>query len=275
MTHDSTRGQAGEAAPPFLRAKALISDAAVHGFFGRRGGVSTGIYEGLNCGPGSHDHPANVTANRAKAAAALGVAPERLVTLYQHHSPDAVTVTRPWNRADAPRADAMVTREPGIALGILTADCAPVLFADARARVAGAAHAGWKGALAGILESAILAMEELGARRSAIRAAIGPCISQANYEVGPEFRARFLGADGENTRFFIPSARPEHWLFDLPGYAAARLAAAGVSAEISGACTYADETACFSFRRSTHRNEGDYGRNLSAIALLDGEQRDA
>ncbi|MFW6027678.1 MAG: peptidoglycan editing factor PgeF [bacterium] len=258
----------GQDGPPFQEARSLAAGAGVrHGFFGRRGGVSAGVYEDLNCGPGSGDDPQRVAANRARAAAVLGVVPERLVTLYQIHSAETVTVTRPWTRAGAPRADAMVTCEPGIALGILTADCAPVLFADAEARVVGAAHAGWKGALSGILESAIRGMEDLGAARGRTSATIGPCIGQANYEVGPEFRARFLDAHGDNARFFVPSARPDHWRFDLPGYAAARLESAGVKVQVIEDCTYANEAAYFSFRRATHRDEPDYGRNLSAIAL--------
>lgn len=271
ITYTDDPGACG--APPCLRDAGLAA-CARHGFFGRRGGVSGGLYTGLNCGFGSGDDAARVAANRACAAAALDVPPERLLTLYQIHSPETVTVTQPWERARAPRADAMVTREPGLALGILTADCAPVLLADAQARVIGAAHAGWKGALGGVLESALIAMERLGAVRAHIRAVIGPCISQANYEVGPEFHERFIAADVENQRFFVPSPRADHWMFDLSAYAAARLIAAGVEACAIGACTYADAAAYFSFRRATHRGEPDYGRNLSAIALSDGEPRD-
>ncbi|MFP4002390.1 MAG: peptidoglycan editing factor PgeF [Alphaproteobacteria bacterium] len=277
MTHSATQPDVpGSAAPPCGRSSLLAGCSGVrHGFFGRRGGVSSGLFASLNCGPGSGDAPEHVAANRARAAAALDVEPDRLVTLYQIHSAEAVTVSRPWTRAQAPRADAMATHEPGLALGILTADCAPVLFADPEAGVAGAAHAGWRGALSGVLESAILAMEKLGARRGHIRAAVGPCIGQPNYEVGPEFRERFLQAAEDNGRFFTPSTRADHWRFNLPGYTAARLAAAGVSAEVTGECTYADEAAYFSYRRATHRREPDYGRNLSAIALSDREPRHA
>lgn len=258
-----------EAGPPHLRAETLNACAGVvHGFFGRRGGVSAGLYGALNCGPGSGDDSEHVAANRATAARALGVTPDRLVTLYQVHSPEVVTVRRPWTRETAPRADAMVTSEPGIALGILTADCAPVLLADRPARVIGALHAGWKGALSGVIDSAIAAMEDVGAARKNIRAAVGPCIGQANYEVGAEFHARFLEAHAGNDRFFAPSDRANHWRFDLPGYVSARLAAAGVrDPQVMGTCTYADEAAYFSYRRATHRGEPDYGRNLSAIVM--------
>jgi hypothetical protein len=250
-----------------LRAK-VLSDAGgtAHGFFGRTGGVSEGIYASLNCGPGSKDAPAHVTENRRRALAALGGT--RLVTLYQVHSASAVTVTEPWDIPDNPKADAMATGRPGIALGILAADCAPVLLADPEARVVGAAHAGWNGALAGVVESAVKAMLRLGARPERIRAAIGPCISKEAYEVGPEFEARFRAADAANTRFFIPSPRAGHWQFDLESYVAQRLARAGVSTvERLSACTYAREADFFSYRRATHRREADYGRQLSAIML--------
>ena len=241
-----------------------------HGFFGRTGGVSTGIYASLNCGfsrlAGEKDGPGAVVENRRQVLAALG-APD-LVTLSQVHSPQVVTVTSPWAMADSPEADAMVTATAGIALGILTADCAPVLFADADAGVIGAAHAGWKGALGGVLENTLAAMERLGAERRRIVAAIGPCISQANYEVGPEFRARFVGEDAAHARFFVPSARAEHHRFDLEGFTAARLERAGVDRiERLSACTYARDADFFSFRRATHRGEKDYGREISAIAL--------
>ena len=236
-----------------------------HGFFGRTGGVSTGIFASLNCGPGSGDDPVAVRENRARASQMLNA---DLVTLYQVHSNRAVTVTAPWAMDERPKGDAMVTNVAGIALGILTADCAPVLFADASAGVIAAAHAGWKGALSGVLESAIAAMEELGAARARIAAAIGPCISQANYEVGPEFRARFAEADPANARFFIASDRAGHFRFDLEGYAAARLAAAGLeNVGRLSACTYARQDDFFSYRRATHRGETGYGRQLSAIAL--------
>jgi polyphenol oxidase len=236
----------------------------VHGFFGRTGGVSTGIYGSLNCGPGSKDDPAHVEENRRRVRAALGAS--ALNTLFQIHSPTAVTVHAPWQTP--PLADAMVTKTKGIALGILSADCAPVLFADAEAQVIGAAHAGWKGALAGITDSAIAAMETLGARRAQIAAAIGPCISQANYEVGADFRARFVEAGTENARFFITGSRPDHHQFDLESYVAERLLRAGVD-KVSrlSTCTYAREAEFYSFRRATHRGDADYGREISAIVL--------
>jgi len=245
-----------------LRAKNL--SAVAHGFFGRQGGVSTGIFASLNCGPGSGDDRQSIIENRRRAMAELGDG--KLATLHQIHSPNVVTVTQAWDMGQGPQADAMATNVPGIALGILTADCAPVLFADTEARIIGAAHAGWKGAISGVIESTLEAMEKLGADRARIAAAIGPRISQKNYEVGPEFRARFLDADSANARFFIPT--PDHFHFDLEGYTAARLAAAGIgNIEPLSACTYARADDFFSFRRATHRKEGDYGRQVSAIML--------
>lgn len=240
-----------------------------HGFFGRKGGVSQGVYATLNCGPGSGDDRAHVIENRRRALARLADgAQARLVTLYQIHSAQAVCVCAPWEIGEAPQADAMATAVPGIALGILTADCAPVLLADAEVRVIGAAHAGWKGAQAGVVESVVAAMESLGAARRRIAAAIGPAISQARYEVGPEFQANFVAQDAGNFRFFRPSPRPQHWQFDLEAYVADRLAAAGVAnIERLGACTYAREAEFFSYRRTTHRGERDYGRDISAILL--------
>ena len=252
-----------------LSASNLAGVASVaHGFFGRRGGVSEGIYASLNCGYGSSDDAACVRENRGRVASRLGVPEDRLITVYQIHSADAVTVEAPWLRGDAPQADAMVTRVKGIALGVLAADCAPVLFADEAAGVIGSAHAGWKGALDGVVEATIGAMEALGAERSRIRAAIGPCIGQASYEVGAEFLARFVAVAASNEAYFRPSMRAGHCLFDLPGYAAARLRAAGV-ADVSQlkVCTYEHAGDYFSFRRTTHRGEADYGRNLSAIML--------
>jgi YfiH family protein len=258
-----------------LRAANLESIPSIaHGFFGRAGGVSGGIYDSLNCGPGSDDARANVLENRRRVSAAMGGA--ALVTVGQVHSPDVLTVTKPWDigrvQSDdaltVPLGDAMVTATPGIALGILTADCAPVLFADADARVIGAAHAGWKGALTGVLEATLAAMEALGARRTRIAAAIGPCIGQANYEVGPEFRARFAGADAANAKYFVPSERAEHHRFDLESFVADKLAQAGVDRiERLATCTYAHAADFFSFRRATHRGEKDYGREISVIAL--------
>jgi YfiH family protein len=201
-------------------------------------------------------------------AAALGVAPDCLLTAHQIHSPDVVTIERPWAPAERPRADAIVTRTSGLAIGVTTADCGPVLLADAAAGVIGAAHAGWRGAATGVLEATIAAMERCGADRARMVAALGPMIRQPNYEVGPEFVTRFTADDGANERFFRPSPRKDHALFDLPGYIAARLAGAGVRrVEDLGHCTYADAARFFSYRRSTHRAEKDYGRHINAIAL--------
>lgn len=250
-----------------LKAETLPGPQVAHGFFGRRGGVSAGIYTSLNCGPGSNDNPHQVAENRRRAVAALGFGAS-LVTLYQVHSAETVTVAKPWSMEYNPKADAMVTDRQGIALGILTADCAPVLLADIQAGVIGAAHAGWNGAFKGVVESVIAAMVRLKAEPSRIRAAIGPCIHQGAYEVGPEFADRFCAADSGNTRFFQPSPRADHWQFDLPGYVGHRLEAAGVaSVERIAACTYARGEDFFSYRRATHRKEPDYGRQLSAILL--------
>src|SRR5258706_574661 len=205
-----------------LKSANLAAPGISHGFFGRQGGVSKGIYESLNCGPGSKDSRDDVMENRARATAVLS--PDAtLVTLYQVHSAQAVTVTTAWPIPENPKADAMVTDRPGIALGILTADCAPILLVDPQAQIIGAAHAGWNGALAGVVESVLGAMERLGARPERIRATVGPCISQKAYEVGPEFEARFLSADADNARFFVNSPRPDHWQFVLPGYVIKRL----------------------------------------------------
>jgi YfiH family protein len=243
-------------------------DDVSHAFFTRVGGVSDGIYASLNGGPGSDDTPARVTENRARMAAAVGVATDWLVTAYQIHSPDVVTIDRPWAPSERPRADAIVTRTRGLAIGVTTADCGPVLFADATAGVIGAAHAGWRGALTGVLEATIAAMERCGADRARIVAALGPMIRQPNYEVGPEFVARFTAERVANDRFFRSSPRPDHALFDLPGYIGARLRTAGIDrVEDLGHCTYAEETRFFSYRRSTHRHETDYGRHINAIAL--------
>jgi len=245
---------------------AVIAGVA-HGFFGRTGGVSSGIYASLNCGFGSGDERADVAENRARVARAMGVAPGALLTLYQVHSPDVVTVRSPEDVAGA-RADAMVTATPGLALGVLTADCAPVLFVDPQAAVVGAAHAGWGGAFRGVIEATIGAMEALGARRDRVVAAIGPCIAQASYEVGPEFLDRFVAAEAASARFFVPSDRAGHHRFDLPAYALERLRRAGVAgATWLGRDTCAEPDAFFSYRRSEHRAEGDYGRQISAIAL--------
>ena len=252
-----------------LQAETLHGGPVRHGFFTRHGGVSTGIFASLNCGQGSDDTAEAVNENRARVAAMLEVETDALLSLYQVHSRLAVTVSTPWTADTKPRPDAMVTNVPGIALGILTADCVPVLFADAQAAIIGAAHAGWKGAIGGVLEQAIEAMEALGAKRERIAAAIGPSIAQASYEVGSEFYANFEEADAANTRFFIPSDRPSHWRFDLQAYVEDRLTKAGVSASREAAIdTYAREDLCFSYRRATHRRESDYGRLISAIALM-------
>lgn len=252
-----------------LHSSNLQSQAVSHGFLGRTGGVSEGIFASLNCGPGSGDGRPHVIENRRRALAELSTgANAKLLTLYQIHSPDAVIVTEPWEIGEAPRADAMATNMCGVAMGILTADCAPVLFADINARVIGAAHAGWKGAFGGVVESCIASMEHLSATRANIAAAIGPCISQANYEVGAEFLARVRDVNPQNERYFVPSDKPDHFRFDLSGYVASRLAEAGIeNVETISACTYADEVDFFSYRRATHRGEPDYGRQLSAIVL--------
>ncbi len=237
-----------------------------HGFLGRRGGVSTGIHAGLNVGWGSEDDPAATAENRARAVAAV-LPGATLTCAYQVHSADVVTVTEPWPEAGRPRADALVTDRPGVLLGILTADCAPVLFADREAGVIGAAHAGWKGAIGGVTDATIAAMEALGAGRSRIAAGIGPCIAQASYEVDEVFEARFEADDPGNARFFR-AGRAGHAWFDLEGYVAARLAAAGVgTVAMLGEDTYAQTDRFFSFRRATHAGEPGYGRQISLIGL--------
>jgi polyphenol oxidase len=238
-----------------------------HGFFTRAGGVSPGIYRSLNCGVGSRDDRAFVYKNRARAARAVGVVADRLATPYQVHGTEAFVVETPWLPGHGPKADAVVTRKPGIALGVGTADCGPILFADPYAHVVAAAHAGWRGALAGILESTIAAMESLGASRSGIVAVLGPTISRANYEVGGELVEAFIASDPANQRFFTPSANTGRSMLDLPGFIVHRLTRAGVLAADLGLCTYADEERFFSYRRATHRGESDYGRLLSAIVL--------
>ena len=237
-----------------------------HGFLGRRGGVSAGECAGLNVGFGSRDDRLAIAENRRRAVDAL-VPGAGLVTVHQVHSAEVVVADRAWSQDERPKADAMVTDKPGLLLGILTADCAPVLFADPEAQVVGAAHAGWRGALAGVTDATIKAMERLGARREHIRAAVGPCIAVASYEVDDAFLARFIDADPDNARFFAPaSAGKPH--FDLEAYVVDRLIAAGIAeVEALGLDTYADPDRFFSFRRATHRGEADYGRQLSAIAL--------
>lgn len=246
----------------------LTSDALAplrHGFFTRRGGASSGVFAGLNCGSGSSDQSEIVRINRARAAEAMGLPADHLVGVHQVHSATVVTVTEPYD--DKPRADALVTKTPGVALSILTADCQPVLFADAQAGVVGAAHAGWRGALDGILEATVDAMVDLGAKREKIAAVIGPSISQRAYEVGPEFLDSFMNADPEFARYFA-QGEGDRLHFDLPGFGLNRLRAAGVGhAEWTRHCTYADPGRFYSYRRTTHAKEADYGRLLAAITL--------
>ncbi|MBN9062866.1 MAG: polyphenol oxidase [Rhizobiales bacterium 65-9] len=253
-------------------AVALVSDAfagvphIAHAFFTRQGGVSKGIYASLNGGLGSDDDRAHVIKNRARMARALGVADDALVSLHQIHSADVIAVTAP-HAGERPMADALVTATPGLALAIAHADCGPVLFADRIHRVIGAAHAGWKGAFTGVLENTVSAMEKLGARRENIVASLGPTIGPKSYEVGPEFVARLTENDESRDRFFAPSENPGHALFDLPSYILTRLREAGVAAHDLALDTYADADRFFSYRRSVHRKEEDYGRLISAIAL--------
>lgn len=251
-------------APPHVRATALAS--VPHGFFGRRGGVSSGDLASLNCGLGSGDDPALIAENRARITAAVRPG-ATLAGLYQVHGAICHRVSAA-SAADRPEGDAMVTADRSVLLGVLTADCAPVLFADAEAGVVGAAHAGWRGALAGVTDSTIAAMETLGARRDRITAAVGPCIARASYEVDMRFMQQFTDADPANERFFTEGARIDHVQFDLAAYVAARLASAGIArVELTGDDTYADADAWYSFRRATHRGEASYGRQLSVIGL--------
>ncbi len=236
-----------------------------HGFFTRKGGASSGVFAGLNCGPGSSDQREIVSINRTRVAQAMEVPLEALITVSQVHSPRVVTVTGPLPEP-RPEADALVTREPGLALSVLTADCQPVLFADVEAGVIGAAHAGWRGAQGGVLEETVDAMIALGASRDGIRAVIGPTISQRAYEVGPEFFEEFLAEDQGNARFFA-GGEGDRMQFDLPAYGLHRLRAAGVEAEWTRHCTYSDPERFYSFRRTTHQREADYGRLISAIRL--------
>lgn len=254
--------------PPFLTAGTLNLHGVAHGFFTRGGGVSEGVYASLNGGVGSRDAPQAVAENRARIAATLGLTAEQLAVPYQVHSPDAVAVSGRWKGDARPRCDGIVTATPGLALGVTGADCGMILFADAEAGVVGAAHAGWKGALTGIVEATVAAMEQLGAKPGAIAAALGPCIAQASYEVGPEFVAAFAEAGEDTRRFFVSSRKAGHSMFDLNGYIAARVTRAGVDRfEDLRLDTYADEARFFSYRRTTHRGQPDYGRLVSAIAL--------
>lgn len=246
----------------------LDTDGIRHGFFTRAGGVSGGIYASLNCGFGSGDVPADIAENRRRAAGALALEPDRLVTCHQVHSPTVARVDAPWPHDRRPRADAMVTCRTGIALGILTADCAPVLLADPAAGVIGAAHAGWRGALGGVLDATVAAMRELGATTAGISAAIGPCIAQTSYEVGPEFPVPFLAESAGHACFFAAAARPGHFRFDLAAYVAARLGRLGIGRiDRAAADTAAEPDRFFSYRRACLSGEPDYGRQLSAIAL--------
>ena len=247
--------------------EAITSPAlsARHGFFTRKGGASSGIFAGLNCGTGSSDQSEVVAINRARVAEAMGIGTDALVTLHQVHSPDVVHVTEPF--ADRPKADGMVTATPGLVLAVLTADCQPVLFEDPAAGVIGAAHGGWRGTFDGVLEAVVDAMERLGAQRDRIAAVIGPTISQAAYEVGPELFEQITDDDREATRFFA-QGRGDRMMFDLPSYGLYRLRRAGAGhAEWTRHCTYGDPDRFYSYRRTTHRGEADYGRLLSAIRL--------
>jgi len=236
-----------------------------HGFFTRRGGASSGVFAGLNCGHGSSDQSEIVTINRTRVAEAMGVAPDSLLGVHQVHSADVVTATKP--AFDKPRADALVTNTPGLALSILTADCQPVLFADPQAGVIGAAHAGWRGALDGVLQATVDAMVNLGATAGNMTAVIGPSISQRAYEVGPEFLEDFLAEDPDFARYFA-QGDTDRMQFDLPGFGLNRLRAAGVGhAEWTGHCTYSDPDRFYSYRRTTHAKEADYGRLIACITL--------
>jgi polyphenol oxidase len=238
-----------------------------HAFFTREGGVSDGVYAALNGGLGSDDDPTHVAENRRRMAEQMGVEPAHFLSVHQVHSPDAIVATGPWPGTTRPKADAIVTTESGLAIGVTAADCGPILFVDPKARVIGAAHAGWKGALTGVLESTIEAMEKLGAERNSTIAAIGPLIRQPSYEVGSEFVERFINADAENALFFLPGERDGHAQFDLAGFIRMRLENAGVlMIDDLGVDTYSDER-FYSYRRSVHRKEPDYGRHVHAIAL--------
>ena len=254
-----------------LQAQALKKLPGIsHGFFTRDGGVSDGVYASLNGGTGSNDQPAHIVENRARMAAGIGVAADRFLTCYQIHSPEVVVAETPWTQEQRPRADAIVTKIPKLAIGISTADCGPVLIADPDARVIGAAHAGWRGALTGVIEATLAAMEKLGGRRSRMVAATGPMIRQPNYEIGQDLMDRFVAVQPNNVRFFKPAQRPGHAMFDLAGFVLSRLRRAEI-AEIEdlGHCTYADSKQFYSYRRSVHRAEPDYGRHINAIALMD------
>lgn len=252
-----------------IDAEALKLPGIAHGFFTRGGGHSTGIFASLNCGLGSGDDPDLVRMNRETVARALGVDTQNLVTAHQVHSADALEVKVPWGIIDRPKVDGLATKAKGIALGVLTADCGPVLFADAEAGVIGACHAGWKGALTGVTEATLAAMEKLGAVRTRTVAVLGPTIAKASYEVGTAFPAPFLEQDAGHGKYFTPSLKEGHHMFDLPGYLRDRMKREGVGQVVNlDLDTYADEARFYSYRRATHRGEQDYGRLISAIALV-------
>ena len=252
-----------------IEAPELKSATSVrHGFFTRQGGHSGGLFASLNCGFGSGDDKPTVARNRAEVGEQLGVDDDKLLTPWQWHSADVIVADAPWDALKPPKGDAIITTHPGLAISVLTADCAPILFADAERGIVGVAHAGWKGALAGVSDATIMAMEENGARRERMTAIIGPTISQEAYEVGPDFAVQFIAEAADNADFFTPSPRPRHQMFDLPGYLRRRIARQGVGQVIDMAlCTYSDEDRFYSFRRATHRNEPNYGRQISAIVL--------
>ena len=252
-----------------LKSNALsqISDIR-HGFFTRSGGCSSGIYQSLNCGLGSDDGPENVLTNRRLVAQHLKSNRQDVVTVHQCHSAEAIVINRHLPRSNLPKVDAIVTNTPGLAIGVLTADCAPVLFADEKAKIVGAAHAGWRGAVRGIIAATIEAMEAAGARRQRIRATVGPCIHQKNYEVGEDFRAEFVAQSSGNARFFEVPAGQTKPHFDLPGFIISKLRFAGIEeADLLASCTYENESKFFSYRRSQHCSEADYGRQISAIVV--------
>ena len=254
--------------PSPLLSDRLVSPDVRHAFFTRQGGHSTGLYASLNGGQGSNDDAEAVRHNRQVMARWLSVEPEHFLSVWQIHSADCVSVTEPWSKDARPKADGMATNQPGLALAIATADCGPVLFADARNKVIGACHAGWKGALGGVLEATLEAMEHLGAKRTEIHAVLGPTISAKAYEVGPEFHARFMDHDPAYARFFTSSPKQDHFMFDLPALIGLRLRAAGVGHfENLDRCTYSEPDLFYSYRRTTHQQEPDYGRLISAITL--------
>ncbi len=250
-----------------IKSKMLDNPKTTHGFFTRIGGASTGIYNGLNVGLGSDDEREIVLENRRRVAQNMGVTDENLMMVYQIHSTDVALATEPWKMEDRPKLDAMVSTTPGLAIGVMTADCGPVLFQDAENGVIGAAHAGWKGATGGILENTISAMETIGAERKNITTVLGPTISQKHYEVGPEFVDNLIGLDAKNDAYLIQSEKAHHAMFNLPSYIINRLQAEDVKASWCGDCTYADEEQFFSYRRKTHRGEADYGRQVSVIKI--------